>query len=110
MVVINSLKTIEKSFLKNTYDIYIFITRKFEYPLDILYYLKEIKSSSEVYFDGTMLTNVNESLHKLNCEESNERTDIKDSREFQSYNELLKELKSSSFTNVTEGYYKFDAP
>ena len=108
LVVINSLKTIEKSFLKSSYDIYIFITRKFEYPLDILYYMKEVNNNCEVYFDGS--SNVNESLLKINCEESNERTDIKDSREFQTYNDMLKELKSSSFTNVTEAYYKFDAP
>ena len=110
LVVINSLKTIEKSFLKSSYDIYIFITRKFEYPLEILHYLKEVNRNCEVYFDGSMLTNVNESLKKINCEESNERTNIKDSREFSTYNEMLKELKSSSFTNVTEAYYKFDAP
>jgi hypothetical protein len=104
-IVINSSKTIKKSFLKNKYDIYIFITESFEFPLDILCYLKEIQNS-EVYFDSMRIKSINSSLKQINSEQFGERINIKESKEYDSYDEL----QLSDCTIASEGYYCFDAP
>ena len=106
-VVINSSKTIEKSFLKNKYDIYIFITQNFDYPLDLLYYLKE-SSNAVIYIDSSKIKNINDSLKNIKNSNDIERTIIKDSKEFDSYKEIEKEVTDG--TVVSEKYYKFESP
>jgi hypothetical protein len=108
-VVIQSLKTIEKSFLKNKYDVYIFITREFDYPLDILFYLKELNGNQEVYFDSTLLQNIKACLRQIHSEESQERVVIKDSVEYDSYAELARDTETSSATVASEGHYVFES-
>jgi hypothetical protein len=106
-VVINASKTIEKSFLKNTYDIYILICPEFEYPLNILYYLKEIHNA-DVYMDSSRVSNIHSCLKKIKIDQI-ERTLVKDSTEFESYNDLIKEINVESVV-VSENYYTFDCP
>ena len=117
VVIINSLKTIQRSFLKNRYFLYIFITPHFEYPLDLLnylkeIYLKEIDTDSEVYFDSSRVKNINESLNSIYSEQINERITIKDSQEYTTYIELVKAQAFPELDSmiVSEAYYKFDAP
>ena len=108
-VVIQSLKTIEKSFLKNKYDVYIFITREFEYPLDILVYLKELNGTPEVYFDSSILTNIKGCLREIHSGESQERVVIKDSCDYDTYAELASTIDTSLATVASEGYYVFES-
>ena len=110
-IVINSSKTIEKSFLKNKYDIYIFITQNFDYPLDLLYYLKE-SSNAVIYIDSSKIKNINCALKNIKNSNDIERTILKDSKEFESYQEIEKEITDniSNSTVVSEKYYKFEAP
>jgi len=109
-VVINLSKTTEKTFLKNKYSIYIFITQNFDYPLDFLYYLKEIGPESVVYVDSSKIKNINISLKKIKMNDFPDRTVVKDSKEFESYNELVKEINVSESLVVSDSYYNFEAP
>jgi hypothetical protein len=102
-VVLNIPKTIERSFLKNKYDIYIFITKP-GYPLDIFNYLKEINESPEVYIDSTMIN----SFSLSQFDQSSNKIVVKDSKEFASYAELTKELQTESV--VVSDYTRFDFP
>jgi hypothetical protein len=108
-VVINSQKTINSSFLKYKYQLYIFITQDFEYPLDFLFYLKEIHSEAVVYIDSSKIKNINSVLKRITTEDFPERTVIKDSKEYPSYNELIKEVSGEALV-VSESYYLFEAP
>ena len=109
-IVLHSSKNIHKSFLKCKYQIYIFITPLFEYPLDVLYYLKEIgKTEVNIFMDSSRLTNINESINKINCQENlSPRLLIKDSKSYESYNELIKDTINESCI-VSEYYYCFEA-
>jgi hypothetical protein len=106
-IVINLSKTTEKTFLKRHYDIYIFITQNFDYPLDILHYLKEIHGNSVVYIDSTKIKNINGCLKRITTDDFPERTVIKDSKEFDSYELLSKEVEDSII--VSDNYYNFEA-
>jgi len=97
-VVINSSKTITTSFLKNRYDIYIFIC-KFENKLNALYYLKEL--GEEIYFDS--VSGIEEIYNDL------PKCIIKDSRNFDNYSDLVKEI-GTNFIMASESYYRFNAP
>ena len=114
-VVINASKTIAKSFLKNKYQIYIFITQKFDYPLDLLFYLKEIGNNC-CYIDSSKIKNIEHSLKSITSEIENERTVINESNEFESYKEinLILNLENTNVSEntvvVSENYYRFDAP
>jgi hypothetical protein len=108
-VVIHSSKSI-KLFLKNTYDIYIFICQKFENPMETLYYLKEIDPSAEIYFDEVCAKSVNSSMKRISTNISKERMVIKDSDEFESYTDLLQHIDQENSVVVSEKYYNFDAP
>jgi hypothetical protein len=108
-VVINSAKGVRKSFLKKEYSIYIFITQNFDYPLDLLFYLKEIKGTGTVYIDSSKIINIKWSLKKITCEDIPERTVVRDSKEFETYNELIKEISGENCI-VSECYYNFEAP
>jgi len=89
---------------------YLFITKNFDYPVDFLYYLKEISTESSVFIDSSKIKNINNTLKKLNVDFI-ERTIIKDSKEFESYNELKKELPPENESLiVSEYYYKFESP
>jgi hypothetical protein len=109
-VVINSQKTINNSFLKYKYQLYIFITLDFDYPLDFLYYLKEIHSEAIVYIDSSKIKNIDSVLKRITTEDFPERTVVKDSKEYPSYNELIKEVPDGETLVVSESYYIFEAP
>ena len=107
-VVINSQKTI-KSFLKQKYQLYIFITQDFDYPLDLLFYLKETFHGGTFYIDSSKIKNIKNSLKSITTEEFQERVVIKDSKEFETYDELMKEAPSDA-SIVSEYYCKLEAP
>jgi hypothetical protein len=109
-IVLHTPKIIEKMFLKCKYDIYIFITKYFDYPLDILYYLKECSSNSEIYMDSEKNKNINNSIKSILNEQITERTNIKDSKEYSTYNDLVKDIDESQSTVVSDFYYKFNSP
>jgi hypothetical protein len=73
---------------------------------------KEINFCSEVYFDSSLLKNISESLKSINKEDYTERITIKDSQEYNTYQELTKEINLDSQDSliVSESYYNFDAP
>jgi len=101
--------SVEKSFLKDRYHIYIFITKDIEYPLDILRYLKEVQGA-EVYFDSSKIKNVTKSFKDIQKEITPERITIKDSKEYDTYNELSVDTSEFDCVVVSEYYYKFDSP
>ena len=105
-IVINSSKTITTSFLKNRYDIYIFIC-KFENRFDALYYLKEL--GKEIYFDST--SGIEEIYNDISqfIVKNIPQFIIKDSRDFDNYNDLVKEI-GTNFIMASESYYRFNAP
>ena len=105
-IVINSSKTITTSFLKNRYDIYIFIC-KFENKFDALYYLKEL--GKEIYFDST--SGIEEIYNDISqfIVKNIPQFIIKDSRDFDNYNDLVKEI-GTNFIMASESYYRFNAP
>jgi hypothetical protein len=107
-VVINSSKTIENSFLKRKYDMYIFITQNLETDLQLLYYLKEI--NGVVYIDSSKMKNIKSSLKQITSRTIPERMTIKDSKEFEGYNSLLKEIDHPDPVVVSESYYSFECP
>lgn len=109
-IVIHTPKIIEKMFLKCKYDIYIFITKHFDYPLDILYYLKECSGNSEIYMDSEKNKNINSSIKSILNEQNTERTNIKDSKEYPAYNDILKDIDESQSIVVSDFYYKFNSP
>jgi hypothetical protein len=96
--VINSSKTLQKTFLTGVYDIYIFINQPFIYPLDFMYYLKEAKSGM-VYVDSSYIN------HPIKIKE---RFVYKDSVEYPTYKELIKDLSDTDPVVVSEAYYNFD--
>jgi hypothetical protein len=105
-VVIQGPKTIERGFLKHRYDIYIFITRFIEYPIDLLYYIKEVEDS-EVYLDSSRVKGYTKLFRQLVSQQINERLILKDSDEFDTYQELNQKLQDGVI--VSEGYYRFNA-
>ena len=102
--VINSSKTIQKTFLTGVYDIYIFINQPFIYPLDFMYYLKELKSNSVVYLDSSHI----DLLNKIQIQKMLPRNIVKDSNEYPTYKDLIKDLPDSDPIIVSEAYYNFD--
>jgi hypothetical protein len=110
-IVMSTSKVIQKSFLKERYDIYIFITQPFEYPLDLLYYLKEVYPGAEVYIDSSQIKRVANALRQINYCLQPERITVKDSKEYPSYDELVQDLENPEIAViVTEQYYCFVAP
>jgi hypothetical protein len=104
-VVLQSSKTLHRGFLKYNYDIYIFITRLIEHPLDLYYYLKET-GTGQVYFDAARVKSTTALLESLQSEETIERLSVKDSKEFENYDDLSIEVPDGVI--VSEGYYRFD--
>jgi hypothetical protein len=100
-IVLNSSKVITNSFLKNRYDIYIFIY-KLSIPMDALYYLKECHGQ-EIYFDST--SGIQDFLEKP----VEQKLISKDSREFENYEDLVKEI-GTDFIMASEGWYRFNSP
>jgi hypothetical protein len=74
--------------------------------LDILHYLKEV-GNSVVYIDSTKIKNINGCLKRITTDDFPERTVIKDSKEFDSYELLSKEVEESII--VSDNYYNFEA-
>jgi hypothetical protein len=137
-VVLNSSKPIEKSFLKNKYSVYIFLFPNFSIlpfgreripvvpagsrntsfrsgtnthsPLNILSYLKEIHNDSEVFIESSSIKNTESCLRSIKNKKVIIPDVIKDSREFNNYDELLKELGEKESLIVTESYYNFKTP
>jgi hypothetical protein len=105
-VVIQGPKTIERGFLKYNYDIYIFITRFIEYPVDLLFYLKEV-GESDVYLDSTKVKTSTKLFRELVSQQTKERLILKDSDEFDTYQELTQKLQDGVI--VSEGHYRFNA-
>lgn len=106
-VILQSSKQLQKGFLKYNYDIYIFITGLIEHPLDLFYYLKET-GNGEIYFDAARVKSTTALLESLQTEETVERLTVKDSMEFENYNELAAEVPDGVI--VSEGWYIFDPP
>jgi hypothetical protein len=107
-IVLNSQKIIQRSFLTNSYDIYIFITQPFDYPLDIVHYLKE-SYGKQIYFDSSHLKTTNRCLKRINFQQTPERIHIKDSNEFENYQELVKQMECDEPNMASESYYTFEA-
>ena len=105
-VIIQGPKSIERGFLKYNYDVYIFITRLIEHPVDLLYYLKEV-NDADVYFDSARVKSNSNLLRQLVSQKTNERLVLKETEEFDTYQELTQHLKDGVI--VSEGYYKFNA-
>jgi hypothetical protein len=106
-VVLQNSRVLHRGFLKYNYDIYIFITKLIEQPLDLFYYLKET-GTGEVYFDAARVKSTTALLESLQTEETVERLTVKDSIEFENYDELAVEVPDGVI--VSEGYYRFDPP
>ena len=101
-IVINSSKTTEKIFLKNKYHVYFFIFPNFDEPIEILNYIKDIPSGSEIYIESSNDKNVMNSLKILNT--SFKRNVVKDSI----FYETMPIIENSLM--ATESYYKFNIP
>jgi hypothetical protein len=106
-VVLQNSRVLHRGFLKYNYDIYIFITKLIEQPLDLFYYLKET-GTGEVYFDAARVKSTTALLESLQTEETVERLTVKDSIEFENYDDLAVEVPDGVI--VSEGYYRFDPP
>jgi len=107
-IVINSLKTTQKLFLKDKYQIYIYAFPDDLERLDILYYFKDIlteeteelyiESNSNEYVENTLM-----GLYKEKCEIPL----IKDSKEcFDS----VESMKLENVIYASEKWYRFEAP
>ena len=68
------------------------------------------KNYSEVYFDSSRVKNINTSLNSINSDSTTQRTIIKDSKEYSTYDELVKNLPENEPIIVSEAYYNFEAP
>ena len=108
-IVMSTSKIIQKSFLKQKYDIYIFITQPFVYPVDVLFYLKEIQPGAEVYLDSSQIKRVRNAIKQVNYKDTPERIVVKDSKEYNSYDELMEDCSGDAVV-VSENYYSFVAP
>jgi hypothetical protein len=104
-VVINSSKTTEKIFL-NSYDVLIFAPPLFDDPIEFVCFFKEF--SGEIFIDSSKIKNITQQL-KLICTESFEkRLIVKDSADFETYNEIKKQV--ADFVMATDCYYNLSAP
>jgi hypothetical protein len=110
VVVINSSKTTENTFLKKDYDIYIYILPHIEHPLDLVGYIKDsFGKKCEIYIDSSKIDNVTKCLKAITCTEVS-RTIVKDSSEFESYADLVKKVNSEDLVMASDNYYCFEAP
>jgi len=111
-VVINSCKTTEKLFLLGKYSVLIFAPPIFEEPVELVSFFKDLYNTNEyeVFIDSSKIKNITQNL-KIICNDSMEkRPVIKDSVEFDSYNELKKALNHEDPTMASETYYLFQSP
>ena len=112
VVVINSIKTTEKINLKYHYDIYILILPDIECSLELVFYIKDLFTLTEpveIYIDDTTVKNVSDSLKDLCTYQMIQKPIIKDSIEFNSYKDLLPELKFEPIMAM-ESYHLFNLP
>jgi hypothetical protein len=106
-IVINSPKTTEKAFLKENYDIYIFLFPYFDKPYDIVPYIKDtFGRTCEIYIDASCLENVNKCLQFIN----NENVKRKIIKESPMEYEKISKMNIMDPIVISESYYRFDAP
>ena len=60
--------------------------------------------------DSEKNKNINNSIKSILNEQITERTNIKDSKEYSTYNDLVKDIDESQSTVVSDFYYKFNSP
>jgi hypothetical protein len=109
-VVINSCKTTEKLFLTGKYSVFIFAPPVFEDPVEFISFFKDLYNTTneyEVFIDSSKIKNISQNLKVLDSLEK--RPVIKDSVEFDSYNDLVKESLQDP-TMASESYYLFQCP
>ena len=107
-VVINSCKTTEKLFLSGCYSVFIFAPPVFEDPVELISFFKDLYTGDhEVFIDSSKIKNITQILKILDCVEK--RPVIKDSIEFDSYNDLIKESLQDP-TMASDSWYLFQCP
>jgi len=112
-VVINSSKTTKNIYqLKGTYSVFIMIFDKINSPMEIIDYLKFIGNNDvEIYFDSSNIKNIEKCmslLYKGNKEPFLNKISIKDSDEFETYEECKLNCNKIDPVLINE-YYTIDA-
>jgi hypothetical protein len=106
-VVINSCKTTEKLFLSGKYSVFILAPPIFEDPIELISFFKDLYNNDhEVFIDSSKIKNITQHIKILGSIEK--RPVIKDSGEFDSYNDLKKEIHDP--TMASDSYYLFQCP
>ena len=109
VIVLNSLKTTQKLFLKNEYHIYIFAFPDDLERLDLLYYFKDIltKTTEELYIESSCSEYTEKCLMGLYKEKYNIPF-IQDSKDLYDSVESMK--LSIEPVYASEQWYRFEAP
>ena len=100
-LVIHSCKTTLKSEPQKA-DVYIYSLPMLEHPLDVLYYFHD--PNGIYYLDSNNLKNIRWCFKSIYNTSTEEKTVIKDSKEFDTYESIETELEK---VVVSEGYYTF---
>jgi len=105
-IIINSVKTTEKMFLEHSYDIFIFSFHDIKDPLKLVCYLKDTLGNKpvDIYID-TDLHSFHSNLKELCSPETIPRYTIKDSQEYNTYQDLIKDTQFEPII-ITEYYCK----
>ena len=107
-VVINSSKSTNKLFLKNVYQVFIFLLPDIESPLELISYFKNVITNNEieVLLDSSKIKTVSKYLKLINDTILPEKISIKDSGEYQTIEEIILEDK----TMASENWFLFNSP
>jgi len=107
-VVINSSKTTRGMYsLKNNYSVFIMIFDNLDSPIDIIDYLKFIGNNEvEIYFDSSKMKNIEKCMKFINKTPIQNKIIIKDSDEYESYEECQSKCDDPEPVLINE-YYSF---
>ena len=108
-IVLNASKTTERTFLKNDYDIYIFILPNDIEQYDLLYYFKDIltEKTQEIYIES----NSNDFVEQYLQDIYKDRIEIPIIKDLKDEHDSLKAHKAlENAIYASENWYRFDAP
>ena len=109
-VIINSIKTTENTILNDDYSVYFFIFPIIIDPIELIPLIKDIigKNGIEIYIDSTKNKNFTSNLKSI-FNFSKEKFIIKDSGEYNTYQDCIKLLPETECIVASEEYRYFDA-
>ena len=109
-VIINSIKTTENTILNDDYSVYFFIFPIIIDPIELIPLIKDIigKNGIEIYIDSTKNKNFTSNLKSI-FNFSKEKMVLKDSCEYNTYQECINLLPETECIVASEEYRYFDA-